>query len=378
MKIKDLFSWLVVFPLALNFIFMYTNGAKYFNFSDYFIYIILTVAGSGLYILTHKVYHHSILSLLVFLIPIMIVCLSSSLKPYQTDAFSAYLMFFITIFSLSFVKINKEQFNFLTNAYILSAVVMSLILVIQRRLPYEIYGIVRYGLYYDELNFYDINFTATYLLVPGLLSFFEWLKGKKFYLVTTIVIFIALLMTVSRGAVVPFIGIVFYKLWKDHHFKLWHWLLFVVVLAIGTPFIPEHIYNRLFAESYTADGSNQKRALDWLVGIRVFLDSPIIGNGMIDTNLLTTQVVAYTTAHNSFLVWLINFGIVGFMTVLNLLIWIYYRLKIMSEYHLIYLALLFSVFMIEANLSMVLLAPLTYFVVFINKDIRGYNVKNNR
>lgn len=56
---------------------------------------------------------------------------------------------------------------------------MSLLIIVQHRTPYAQYGIFRLALFFNSKEYYDVNFTSLYLLLPTLLAFYGAIKGKK-------------------------------------------------------------------------------------------------------------------------------------------------------------------------------------------------------
>lgn len=369
-------KWLITILLSFNMLCLIVAKTKYFNLGTYYLFLILVAGFSFLYIVITKFrFRIGISQLVVHTAPLVVIFLSYFLNPYD-DAFKAYLLTFTVLFLLCMVDFSKHQIDFLTKSYIISAVIFSIVMLIQHKLPYAEYGILRYGIYFGENKFYDINFTAAYILVPNLIAFCRFIDGNKRYLLLWLLTTIPIIMTGSRGAIVPMILFIVYKLYKlfklgiDRSISFRYIISFGIFVLVLLFFIPREILQRLFVQSYVNDGSNVKRLMEWRLAFNVFSERPFIGHGMIATTRLLSQIKQGTTAHNSLGVYLINFGIVGTIAFMTQMFQIIANLrKNIKDYAMIYYAWLFSMFMIEATLSLVFVIPMIYFLIVSNQQL---------
>ena len=129
------------------------------------------------------------------------------------------------------------------------------------------------------------NALAQYLnmILSFTVAFFLLVKSKKeklFYLLVSIPMFLALLLTFSRGAWIAFFFMIVYTVW------VWNkkWLLSLPILAALTPFVmPESIINRfakLLDPEYYQMSSEFGRIAFWTEGLIKIKENPVFGLGM--------------------------------------------------------------------------------------------------
>lgn len=102
--------------------------------------------------------------------------LDKQAEPYYILFVSFLLLFLLCMSEMQF---RQRNIKFLIDSYIVSAVLMSLLIIVQHRTPYAQYGIFRLALFFNSKEYYDVNFTSLYLLLPTLLAFYGAIKGKK-------------------------------------------------------------------------------------------------------------------------------------------------------------------------------------------------------
>ncbi len=358
-------SWIVTLALSLNMVGLILARTKFFFLGTYYICLVIAVAAIGAYLLVNRLkVEVKVRDLVIHGLPILVVLLSSLVRPYDPDALKAYGLILVTLFLVSVMPFSKEQVECLTRAYLLSALIFSIVMVVQRKLPYEEYNLLRYGIFFDKDQFYDINFTAAYLMIPNLIALYRFLGGQKLYLPIWLVISVPIVMTGSRGAVVPIVLVLLYKLVTKKGITLKQLLLFVGILGLFALFIPNELLERFFAKSYVKDGSNIKRFSEWGYGFQIFLENPILGQGMVAPIRLLSKFGTGITAHNSFLVYLIHFGILGTIAFMGQLLHIFIRLwKVSKDYIGLIFAFVFAMSLIEATTSLIFVIPLLYFVI---------------
>lgn len=133
--------------------------------------------------------------------------------------------------------------------------------------------------------FSNPNALAGYLnmILAFTVAFFLHIKSKKqklIYLLATIPIFGALLLTFSRGAWIAFFLMVIYFIW------MWNkkWLLGIPVVVAITPFImPANVINRfanLLDPTYYQMSSEYGRIAFWTEALMKIKENPIFGVGL--------------------------------------------------------------------------------------------------
>ena len=185
-------------------------------------------------------------------------------------------------------------------------------------------------------GFAEANQYATFLVLLAPLSFTYFLFRKSMIikiltLILTIMIIIGLFFTGSRGGAISFfvaIGIYIILVYRQKliNFKRAQIFYFIITIIFITSFailpvkIKQHIINRISIRSY--DSVNQftgQRATIFLHGLKLFNESPIFGHGHgTFVYLINKKYNIMFNSHNDFLLYLVNYGIVG-LTILLLL-----------------------------------------------------------
>lgn len=378
MKLRKNTLSVFTYLVALLWIFMFRNSDSFFNINNYRYFLFLIVAFGLLLVFIKLVVRKRMLDFPTFLVLFAWIVLLSSKYLIGNKAEPYYIMFIVTLllYLMCMAELDFDFYNvkFMVNAYIASAVLMSTIILIQHRTPYAQYGIFRWALFFSTSEYYDVNFTALYLLVPALLSFYGAIKGSKRnrwkYLLCAGVILLAILMLGSRGTFAPVIAIMAYLVLRDKKVSVSKIAIILVVFIAVFFFLPEDTFSRLIGTRYI--GSESKRYVDWAYGMRVFSNSPIWGNGMRAPKTLVNEIgggVMNYTIHNTYVVYLAQLGIVGSIPFFGILLYpIIYMAKNYKDiyFFLMYCGVLFASMMIEANYSYVLFVPLSIFYMLIN------------
>ena len=162
---------------------MFRNSDSFFNINNYRYFLFLIVAFGLLLVFIKLVVRKRMLDFPTFLVLFAWIVLLNSKYLIGNKAEPYYIMFIVTLllYLMCMAELDFDFYNvkFMVNAYIASAVLMSTIILIQHRTPYAQYGIFRWALFFSTSEYYDVNFTALYLLVPALLSFYGAIKGSK-------------------------------------------------------------------------------------------------------------------------------------------------------------------------------------------------------
>lgn len=175
--------------------------------------------------------------------------------------------------------------------------------------------------------FSNPNALGSYLnmMLSFTIAFFLFTKEKKkklFYLAATAIIFLALLLTFSRGAWIGFFFMVIYLVW------MWNkkWLLALPVLLAITPFVmPDSVINRfakLFDPSYYQMSSEYGRIAFWLEALAKIKENPILGVGLGmfgDSVPLRHNIPFSTWVDNHFIKLGAEIGIIGLIGFVALL-----------------------------------------------------------
>ncbi len=174
--------------------------------------------------------------------------------------------------------------------------------------------------------FHNPNILAEYLImiIPLSVSLFWYTKkiSKKIvFLGTTLIMILAMLMTLSRGSWVGFAfsALVFILLLEKRL------LLLVVPISLGAVyFLPQSILNRIMSIGNFADSSIAYRFTMWEITMDIIRDYPIAGVGfghlpfkqIFETYIRTMPIYH---SHNTYLQTAVEMGIPGLLVFLFLL-----------------------------------------------------------
>ncbi len=175
--------------------------------------------------------------------------------------------------------------------------------------------------------FSNPNALASYfnMILSFTVSFFFLMRDKKkklYYLLASIPIFLALLLTFSRGAWIAFFLMVVYMVW------VWNkkWLLVIPVISVLMPFImPDSIiarFAKLFDPKYYQMSSVYGRISFWTEALIKMKEHPLIGVGLGmfgDSVPLRHNIPFSTWVDNHYLKLGAEIGIIGLIGFLLLL-----------------------------------------------------------
>ena len=379
---------IITYLLGLSMILIVLCNDQFFNVGNYFILpisiVIIGCAELAVYIIKNKrivdlkISDYSIIFILVY-----VVFSSLVLRlPSKFDTVMSYGLLYLLLLVCSLTKFNNKQVIFILKCYIASALILCMMIFIQRKTPYP--GVMRYSIFFSETGFYDVNFLATYIGIPTLFSFNNSMlredkNGKRVYLLITAILLLGVFLTGSRGGLIGVvIGALFiictrndfrHKIFKKPKLKTVLITLFVIVIIFLL--LPKELTERFFMQSYN-DGSNQKRIQHWIYSIQAFMHQPIFGCGITWTIEVIQQYCgANYTSHNTFLGALMQLGIVGmipFMIILVNPIKEFWKIKDTGLVGII-IALLFMLIMIEAQSSLILFVPLIVIYIILRYSV---------
>lgn len=296
----------------------------------------------------------------------------------------SYIVFILLFLLTTLNRINKREIQFLINSYIISAVIMSMIIIVFRNEFNGWVGTYRYTLKFNNETYVDPNFMGAFLVTPAIFSLNKIIRKKtklSFYIncIIFLLISMAVFLTGSRAALISLIGsivliLIYYKNIKVLIISFIS-ISFISLVLLKT--LPEGTIERMFFNSYV-DGSNITRLRNWIHGIEAFSYKPFWGYGCIDTDSILISVFGYSHAiHNTYIAFLAQFGIFGFIPIVVILIKaiLYsfrrgYRLLIPIIFQLI-----FTSTMIEENTSVIFWIVLIIIYTIINYKINNPNQK---
>lgn len=371
MRIEKSFEFLTVVLLGIHMLLLFFNKTAFFNLGgNSILYILILLVTFLIFIKEQAKFEMAFIQFCCITIIIISILSIKFINPnYEEDMLKAILLFYCLIFFVPNIKLSAKNVNLLLNLYIISAIILAFILIIQHRPPYEGYGIFRYGIFYSETEYYDVNFTGLYLVLPTGLGLNKMLHEKNTIKklvrgISEIVLIFAIIFTGSRGATLVMIALLGYIGILNGKLNLKRIILFcfaIVALGICVKLIlPADVWSRLFGEEYTLQG---RRTEDWSYGIKLILNAPLWGNGIVSSKNLIIQMTGMTwiTVHNTYLVYMVIFGIIGAIPSIAIIIYptiASLRYKIPKLFLVAYLGFLAMILLVEANFSDVILITL--------------------
>lgn len=368
--------------LGCHLFFSFANPDMYMGIADYYIFLFLYIIVGGIASIINKrrvdeFFKYALFVLAWFVVPTIIAVSSGKLS---TGYFLSDIVYFgVLLVALNSICSNKS-IKMIINFYVVSGALFGLLILIQK---YDYYGGggTRYTFKFLNNEAFDPNFLGAFLLFPALLSLAKLLK--RFNLVHIVLIMAncgGMFLTSSRAAMLSFIigglFITFHYFKKaDKHKRLIILLVVAVCIIFGFIVLPQNIIERLFSNNYF-DGSNKKRLLNWFTGLDAFLKRPLFGYGFrSELEIIQDIFGIQRIAHNTYIAFLLQFGIVGCIILLYGLIMIVYSIR----KNMILLGLLFSnlfvCIFISAEAATFFWLPLILIIVIAKNEKRG--VKQN-
>lgn len=298
-------------------------------------------------------------------------------QDFERGIFLSSLLFFtLMLFLLSFT-FSEKDIKGLLKAYIVSALILALGIIIYRYQPYTDSSSSRMTILSYTGEFYDVNFISAYIVIPTILLIDKYLREHRRWNkiaegILILILLSSIVLTGSRSALALFFIGVIISLFKQKKIGIKITMAaigFIVIIPAVIPFIPEDIF------SHYARGLNvledTRRMGDWIVGMSLIADKPLWGQGLVSSHSLIVEKYGtdWVTAHNTYLVFLINYGIVfGLLTVFYICYPLFKMIRYNSPYiyKLCYIMFLISILPIEANFSDIMIIPIGIFGIVAN------------
>ena len=179
-------------------------------------------------------------------------------------------------------------------------------------------GIFQFYMTTSELLTIAILLVFPFIIHPGTPRRLRWLA-----VVASLPILISLWATVTRGAyLAAATGLLFIALVRNRKFIV----PLLLILAATVLFAPPYIESRIKSIIDPGHPENVSRIALWKAGIEIFKDHPVVGVGDIDLGTLIDQYAdpglprVWGHLHNVPLQILVNFGLLGFVVVMGMLV----------------------------------------------------------
>jgi len=171
-------------------------------------------------------------------------------------------------------------------------------------------------------SFPDPHLFSLFLNLTLPFAIFFWKKTKnKFFLWIAIFLSLGIFLSFSRAAYLSFLAMFIFLFFSPSKIiafgkKKPLWSLIFVFLFLGIAFFPNPFSQRFYSSFDLKEGSNQGRLEMWQTAWKVFQAKPLEGTGLGAFSYFVDPLANYRTpiyAHNLFLDFLAETGLVGFL-----------------------------------------------------------------
>ncbi len=259
---------------------------------------------------------------LFFLAFVIVEILSGLFSDYKGEAFFHARrvlligVFYMTVFVLRDVK--KVQ-----NTLILLGIVSAIVSIIELVIYYLRVDIVWLGVFQISMTAGELKMIILLLLFPLYLDREISFKRRAIILLIMAPTYLTFLLTFVRSAWLGFsIGLLAIVLLRYRYFFP-GWVFLVAVFYFFFPL--KYRYSHL--SEVTKSETTVARYMMWKTGVRMFLHRPLFGYGDIDLYKIYIKFrpnpapdERHGHLHNNFVMWLVLFGIVGFLILSGLFI----------------------------------------------------------
>lgn len=259
--------------------------------------------------------------LILWLLINIVSVLWSTGGDYSFIYLSSYINITIFFISLTLVQYNKQQIKLFIDSVLLGTSFTS-VLMLSKLSLYHGKGI-RYSLnlFNTEL---DPNNIAAFLAFGVIIALYYAYSSKKnsiIFIIITLLNFIALSITGSRGGfvtiIVSVLFLLIFKLKKKSafikkvSFILYSVSIFSIILIVFNYFVPFDIIARL-TEINSFEGGSE-RALIWEYGFKLIKERPLLGYGIGSFPEAAHYFFGdYKGMHNTYLMLIFDVGFIGF------------------------------------------------------------------
>ena len=306
-------SWynqIFIFFLMVELVLFFLNGDQYFQLSGWYLPLLGALLFGIPSLLKNKYTFLRMLPIILLLVFIL-GCIVNFLHLDRGYTFS-YLMGLAILVEFAIVRLSEKSFNKILYAYVISALVISLLILLVRQRYYDLDS-TRLTIQIASNPRIDPNYLAAFLVAPFIIAL-DKLRDKSTKIsqkillgIMTAIVALGILLTGSRGAyvsVVLGIAVLFIskKILKSK--KVWKYTAAVLVLLlIVLLLLPQESKDRFFnIGAWFADRSNLRRFELWGNALKAVLHYPALGYGSVSTATIIGETIGiFEPAHNTLL-----------------------------------------------------------------------------
>lgn len=259
---------------------------------------------------------------LFFLSFLVVEVLSAILSDYKSEAFyHARRVLMISVFYMAILVL--KDVKKIQNTLLAIGVISALVSIIELVVYYIRPDIVWLGVFQISMTTGELKMMALLLLFPLYLDREIDFKKRALILLIMAPIYLTFLLTFVRSAWLGFlIGLLVIVLLRYRYF-LPGWVLLVAVFYFFFPLK----YRYAHLSEVTSSETTVARYMMWKTGFRMFMHRPLLGYGDIDLYKVYVKFrpnppinERHGHLHNNFVMWLVLFGVVGFLVLSGLFI----------------------------------------------------------
>lgn len=326
LKYSDLIKKIYIVFFQLGLIFFFLNSDKYLQISGfYYPFLITAVLGALLVGINFKNNKKKITFETVCSIFLIVLVLCSGIRKFHivnTGYFFSYILLVFNFLMFLNIDFKDEEIQKMVYAYIISAFIMSAIIIIFRQRYYS-NDPTRLTIKIGKNPLIDPNYLGGYMTGTMLICLDNVIdcKNKVFRVVLAIsaaIIFIGIMLTGSRGAMVAsIIGLLFITVLKFRKKITLKRGLIILGIAVAAGivlinFIPGQTIQRYLNISTWLDSSNSRRFQLWTNALKTIKESPVFGFCIDNTATIIGGITGdYEPSHNTILEIWIQLGIMG-------------------------------------------------------------------
>lgn len=387
---------LFLFSLSFAFMFPFMNQGISLNLAGYSVPIIIA-AFSIIFIILFQQKTTNTNGLKLILIWYICCLLSSTITilrghTWESGQTVTYLLWAAILFGILQITpmLNKSHKTIMTNSIIIGGTCIAVLILILR-VRYYTNDPTRITFPLVNSEKVDPNYAGSYMATAFLVALGEFLyNSKKFrYVLYMLILFIGIIMTGSRGALVYCgIGIVgavyeYIRLYRKRKGFIIILLLSPFLLICSLFFIEKYLpntFNRFFIKitDYVYDGSNLLRLQHYKTGLETIMEAPLLGHGVADEIQIVYRVLGRKEiSHNTWMDLYIKLGIPGLVSMISLLI--YPAVGLIKRKRYFYfgmiIGLFVNTFILSSQMSYILWMPLIA-VWFLNQYYKRIEENN--
>ncbi len=265
-----------------------------------------------------------------FIAFVLVEILSALFSDYKSEAFThARRVLLIAVFYMSlfvFRDVKRVQ-----NTLILIGFISAIVSVIEIVVYYLKPDVIWLGIFQISMTSGELKMLTLLLLFPLYLDREISFKNRALVLLLIAPVYLTFLLTFVRSAWLGFLVGLLVVVLLGYRYFLPGWVFLALVFYFYFPLK----YKYTHISEVTSSETTVARYMMWKTGMRMFAQRPLLGYGDIDLYKIYIRFrpnpapdERHGHLHNNFIMWLVLFGIIGFVVIVGLFLRILFDLVI--------------------------------------------------